>query len=167
MRLSSLDRRLLPGLAALAAACAGHNQPAPNSAPTTTSTATSAPAPAQVPMPTTGTATDTVPSNVAHEYRGAYTSGFEMSWFEPCDRPANDRMWWVTLTGDAVQQRDSLLARLGKSGRPKSEGLLVRWRGTISRRMPAGHMGRGTRYMLVTEVLDIQPLPGAGACATT
>ena len=90
-----------------------------------------------------------------------------MSWFEPCDQPATDRMWWVTLTGDAVQQRDSLLAKLGKSGRPRSEGLFVRWRGTISRRMPAGHMGRGTRYMLVTQVLDIQPLPGAGACSTT
>jgi hypothetical protein len=30
--------------------------------------------------------------------------------------------------------------------------------------MRAGHMGRGTRYMLVTEILEVRPLPDAGAC---
>jgi hypothetical protein len=30
--------------------------------------------------------------------------------------------------------------------------------------MQAGHMGGGTRYMLVTKIIDLRPLPDAGAC---
>jgi hypothetical protein len=137
----------------LAVACshAPEPEPAPVPAP--------AASPAPVPAPASpGTAT------LTREYRGSYTSGFEMSWFEPCDAPIDDRIWWVTLTGEALEQRDSLLAKIS---RPKTTGLAVRWRGTISPRMPAGHMGRGTRYMLVTEVIDVRPLPSEGACTPT
>ena len=45
--------------------------------------------------------------------------------------------------------------------------MIARWRGTISDRMPAGQMGRGTRYMLVHEVLEVRPLPPEGACGVT
>ena len=97
------------------------------------------------------------------EYRGSYQRGFEQSWFVPCAPPASDdKLWWVTLTDQALAERDSILATL-TSG--KTEGLVVRWRATLGPRMPAGMMGRGTRYMLVTEVLDIKPVQAGGACS--
>ena len=101
-----------------------------------------------------------VRDTVTREYRGAYQSGFERSWFAPCDAPIDDNLWWVTLTDQALRQRDSLLA-VNKT--TATNGLAVRWRGTISPRMPSGHMGRGTRYMLVTSILDIRATPSEGA----
>lgn len=86
-----------------------------------------------------------------------------MSWFEPCEAPAGDRMWWVTLTNEALEQRDSILKTITH---PPTGGLAVRWRGTVGPRMPAGHLGRGSRYMLVTSIIDIRPLPAGGACTT-
>jgi hypothetical protein len=98
---------------------------------------------------------------VVREFRGAYTRGFEASWFAPCNATRDDALWWVTLTEDARLQRDSLLKRLTQ---PATGALAVRWRGTVSERMPAGQMGRGTRYILVQEVLEVRPLPSEGAC---
>ena len=95
------------------------------------------------------------------EYRGTYQRGFEQSWFVPCEGPMDDRMWWVTLTDQALLQRDSLLAKISKD---PTNGLAVRWRATVGPRMPAGMMGHGTRYMLVTEIIEVKPLPNAGAC---
>jgi hypothetical protein len=152
---SNRPRAVLVALAL--AACARHQTPEPVPAPEPVR----APAPEPAPAPAAAPIAPRDTSTLVREYRGAYTSGFEMSWFEPCDAPLDDRIWWVTLTGEALEQRDSLLA---KNKRPKTDGLAVRWRGTISPRMPAGHMGRGTRYMLVTEILDIRPLPSDGAC---
>jgi hypothetical protein len=110
---------------------------------------------AQLPTPTAPRDTTT------HEYLGAYQRGFEQSWFIPCESAADDKRWWVTLTDEALRQRDSLLATITA---PVTNGLAVRWRATISPRMQAGHMGGGTRYMLVTRIIDIRPLPDAGAC---
>ncbi len=113
---------------------------------------------------------DTVPmvrapadSNRVHEYRGAYSTGFEMSWFEPCDSPRGDALWWVTLTEDARMQRDSLLKLLP---RKPTQGLAVQWRATVSpvMRSGAGQMGRGSRYVLVTRVLSLRALGDEGAC---
>ncbi|NUO96092.1 MAG: hypothetical protein HOQ14_16540, partial [Gemmatimonadaceae bacterium] len=101
------------------------------------------------------------PAGTVREYRGAYTRGFEASWFVPCDAPRDDALWWVTLTEDARLQRDSLLKALTQRA---TGAVAVRWRGTISERMPAGQMGRGTRYMLVHQVLEVRPLPAEGAC---
>lgn len=95
------------------------------------------------------------------EFLGSYQHGFERSWFSSCDAPMDDRLWWVTLTDEALAQRDSLLARITA---PSTGGLAVRWRGSIGPRMRAGHTGRGTRYMLVTKVLEVRPLPAEGAC---
>jgi len=95
------------------------------------------------------------------EYLGAYQRGFEQSWFFPCGTAKDDNTWWVTLTDDALRQRDSILATITA---PTTNGLAVRWRGTVSDRMPAGHMGHGTRYLLVTKVIEIRPLVGATAC---
>jgi hypothetical protein len=94
------------------------------------------------------TAPDTV-----REYRGRYETGFEISWFHPCDAEPGDDTWWITLTDDALRQRDSLAKRLpaGTAGT-----VFVRWRGTTSMKMRAGHMGRGTRYMLVHEIVDLR-----------
>jgi hypothetical protein len=103
-----------------------------------------------------------VKADSVREYRGLYETGFEVSWFHPCEAQPGDDTWWVTLTDVALKQRDSLAAKLpGKQG-----AVFVRWRGTISAKMQAGHMGRGTRYMLVHEVLDLRPAAEAG-CATT
>lgn len=99
--------------------------------------------------------------SLVREFRGAYQRGFEQSWFVPCTAPADDAMWWVTLTDQALLQRDSLLAVLKG---PATDGLAVRWRGTVGPRMPAGMMGRGTRYILVTEILEVRPLPSTGGC---
>lgn len=110
-----------------------------------------------VPAPTPSTTSDTS----VREFRGAYTRGFEASWFVPCGAPADDALWWVTLTDDALHQRDSLLKAL--PFRPTG-ALVVQWRGTTSARAQAGMMGRGTRYLLVTQVLDVRPLPPEGAC---
>ena len=98
------------------------------------------------------------------EYRGTYRRSFEQSWFEPCNAPPDDKLWWVTLTDQALLERDSLLAKV--RGEP-ADGLAVRWRATVGPRMPAGMMGRGTRYILVTEILDVKPLPDVGACGTS
>ncbi|MEO8619621.1 MAG: hypothetical protein ABI625_01075 [bacterium] len=104
----------------------------------------------------------TVRDTVIREYRGAYQRGFEQSWFVPCIAPSpDDKLWWVTLTDQALLQRDSLLAKIAKE---KTDGLVVRWRATVGPRMPAGMMARGTRYMLVTEIIEIKPMPESGAC---
>lgn len=103
------------------------------------------------------------PSQQVREYRGAFSNAFEVSWFEPCGAPMGDNVWWVTLTDEARLQRDSLVKLLPR--RP-TEGLAVRWRATVSDRMPAGagQMGRGSRYMLVTKVLSVRALGPEGAC---
>ena len=132
-------------------ACTHAAKPADAPAPTPQPATTSAPAPAPI----------VSPAGPVREYRGAYTRGFEASWFVPCDAPRDDALWWVTLLEDARLQRDSLLKTLTA---PATGALAVRWRGTISERMPAGQMGRGTRYMLVHEVLEVRPLPPEGAC---
>jgi hypothetical protein len=94
------------------------------------------------------------------EYHGVYETGFEVSWFHPCDATPGDDTWWVTLTNDALRQRDSLAK--GLTGRPRA--VLVRWRATVGPKMPAGagHMGRGSRYMLVTQVLSLSAADNAG-----
>jgi hypothetical protein len=107
-------------------------------------------------------AADTVrtSADTVGEYRGVYEAGFEVSWFHPCDATPGDDTWWVTLTNDALHQRDSLARTL--RGRPRA--VLVRWRATVGPKMPAGagHMGRGSRYMLVTRVLSLSPADSAG-----
>ena len=96
------------------------------------------------------------------EYRGAYQRGFEQSWFASCGAPADDRQWWVTLTDQALAERDSILATIPKIG--PTDGLYIRWKARVSTRMPSGMMGRGSRYILVTEVLEIRPTGGGDPC---
>ena len=120
------------------------------------------PAPAEpAPPPASATIPVAPRDSAEREYRGAYTRGFEASWFAPCGAAFDDALWWVTLTDAALHQRDSLLRTLPL--RPTG-ALVVRWRGNTSARMPAGMMGRGTRYLLVTQVLEVRPLPPEGAC---
>ena len=57
------------------------------------------------------------PSDTVREYRGLYETGFEVSWFHPCGAPAGDDSWWVTLSNDALRQRDSLAKSL--TGQPR------------------------------------------------
>ena len=95
-----------------------------------------------------------VRADTVREFRGLYETGFEVSWFHACDAAPDDDTWWVTLTNDALRQRDSLRKTLTGHG----SALLVRWRGTVSPKMPmgAGHMGRGSRYMLISEVISLR-----------
>jgi hypothetical protein len=132
------------------AATAG--MPAPTPEPVTAS----APAP-----PSPVAVADTSSGTISGEFRGAYSRGFEASWFVPCDAPPNDALWWVTLTEEARLQRDSLLKALTV---PATGALAVRWRGTASARTRAGHMGQGTRYILVTRILDVRPLASKDGC---
>jgi hypothetical protein len=138
----------------------------------TSASSTSRPGVAQ-PVAANAAADTTVrsPADTVREFRGLYETGFEVSWFHPCDAPKGDDVWWVTLTDHALRQRDSLAAKLTPQG--ASQGVMqgavfVRWRGTTSAKMPmgAGHMGRGSRYMLVHEVLDLRPATGAGCSST-
>ena len=103
-------------------------------------------------------------ADTVREYRGLYETGFEVSWFHPCGAPTGDDSWWVTLSNDALRQRDSLAKPL--TGQPRV--LYVRWRGTVSPKMPAGagHMGRGSRYLLVTEVLQLRASDESGCTST-
>jgi hypothetical protein len=107
---------------------------------------------------------DTVRADTVREYRGLYETGFEVSWFHPCGALWGDDSWWVTLSNDALRQRDSLAKPI--AGQPRA--LYVRWRGTVSPKMPAGagHMGRGSRYMLVTEVLQLRASDESGCTST-
>jgi len=100
-------------------------------------------------------------ADTAREHRGVYETGFEVSWFRPCGAPFGDDLWWVTLSDPALRQRDSLAKKL--SGQPRA--VFVRWRGTTSAKMPAGHMGRGSRYLLVTEILELRSADEAGCSA--
>ena len=102
------------------------------------------------------------PADTVREYRGSYETGFEVSWFHPCGAERGDDTWWVTLTNDALRQRDSLAKQL--TSQPRR--VFVRWRGTVSPKMPAGtgHMGRGSRYMLVSEILELKAAEDGG-CA--
>jgi hypothetical protein len=110
--------------------------------------------------PASGVQTVRAQADTVREYRGLYETGFEVSWFHPCGAPAGDDSWWVTLSNDALRQRDSLAKSI--SGQPRV--LYVRWRGTVSPKMPAGagHMGRGSRYLLVTEVLQLRASDESG-----
>jgi hypothetical protein len=121
----------------------------------------SGPSPSASPSPASSGAGDTSTSTLVREFRGSYTRGFEASWFAPCDTPRDDALWWVTLTEEARLQRDSLLKALSV---PATGALAVRWRGTTSPRMRAGHMGQGTRYILVTQVLEVRPLASNEGC---
>ena len=115
-------------------------------------------------VPATGAPTVRAQGDTVREYRGLYETGFEVSWFHPCGAPAGDDSWWVTLSNDALRQRDSLAKSL--VGQPRV--LYVRWRGTVSPKMPAGtgHMGRGSRYLLVTEVLQLRASNESGCTST-
>ena len=108
----------------------------------------------------TAARTVSAPADTVREYRGLYETGFEVSWFHPCGAPPGDDSWWVTLSNDALRQRDSLTKSL--AGQPRR--LYVRWRATVGPKMPAGagHMGRGSRYMLVTEVLQLRASDESG-----
>ena len=145
------------GLCILLSACR-HGSAAEPPAPATESSSASGPAwpPALEPSADTSVA-----SSPIQEFRGSYSRGFEASWFIPCDAPRNDALWWVTLTEEARHQRDSLLK--ASSAQPTG-ALAVRWRGSTSRRMPSGHMGQGTRYILVTQVLEVRPLISREGC---
>jgi hypothetical protein len=115
-------------------------------------------------MGTMRASADTVRADTVREYHGLYETGFEVSWFHPCGAPSGDDSWWVTLSNDALRQRDSLAKSI--SSQPRV--LYVRWRGTVSPKMPAGtgHMGRGSRYMLVTEVLQLRASDESGCTST-
>ena len=148
--------RLLATIGLLAAACTHHvvllSQPVASPGVDTVTWSR-----ASVALPARG-------DSAVKEYRGAFSSGFEVSWFEPCDAPGGDNLWWVTLSEEARLQRDSLLKRL--TVRP-TRGLAVQWLATLSPKMPmgAGQMGRGSRYMLVTRILALRPLDeSVGAC---
>lgn len=149
-------------MSAIAAACSRSPAPAPSPAAASPSVATPQSPQSPVPSSSSGALTPDT-ARAEREYRGSYTRGLEASWFAPCDAPRYDALWWVTLTEPARLQRDSLLRAVSQ---PATGALAVRWRGTISTRMPAGHMGRGTRYMLVTEVIEVRPLTGMGMCAS-
>ena len=103
-------------------------------------------------------------ADTVREFRGLYETGFEVSWFHPCGAPAGDD----TLVGDALErlalrQRDSL-AKIGRGRAACAVRPLARHRESEDAG-GAGHMGRGSRYMLVTEVLQLRAADESGCTA--
>src|SRR6478735_1948130 len=69
-------------------------------------------APARADMARAAGDTVRVRADSVREFRGLYETGFEVSWFHACDAPPGDDSWWVTLTNEALEQRDSLTKAL-------------------------------------------------------
>ena len=99
-----------------------------------------------------GCATTRGPSPV-EEFRGRYSAGFEVSRFVACGAAAADQPWWVILSAAALRQRDSLMSQVVAG--PGNE-VYVRWRGVAGPLEPAGHLGQSTRYVHVTEILELR-----------
>ncbi len=98
----------------------------------------------------------------ARELAGHYTSGPDGSWFRPCEPTPADASWWVTLTGRAVQQADSL-----RSAGQLVPGrrVLVRWRAAVTTGGEVGPQGPGVLALLVRDVLELRTATD-GDCTT-
>lgn len=103
---------------------------------------------------------ETLNATTSLEYRGHYTAGPAGNWFRPCDAPATESAWWVTLTGVAVAQADSVRrAGLLVEGAPA----FVRWRAVLTR---GGEVGpAGATALLVREILVARPRAGHDCAA--
>lgn len=102
---------------------------------------------------------DALNATPPQEYRGHYTASPGRSWFQPCDAPASEPAWWVTITGAAVTQVDSA-RRAGQL--VEGARTFVRWRAVLTR---GGEVGpAGSTALLVREVLAVRPA-AANDCA--
>ena len=91
-------------------------------------------------------------------FSGHVTAGPTGVWFTPCAAAADSVKWWVTFTGESVQQAERAKASgLMASG----ERTFVRWRAS---RTDERHAGPGGPSLLVREILDIRA-PRTDDCA--
>ena len=97
---------------------------------------------------------DQLPSR---ELTGHFTGGTAGSWFRPCGAAPADSGWWVTFTGRAVAQRDSL-RRTGQL--PDGERRFVRWLAAVTEGGEIGPRGPGVPALLVREIVTVR----AGEC---
>ena len=83
-------------------------------------------------------------ADTVREYRGSYATGFEVSWFRPCEAERGDDTWWVTLT----ERRAAPARQPGEkvTGRPRA--VFVRWRGTDQPEDAGGRGPHGARLAL-------------------
>lgn len=97
-----------------------------------------------------GTSLATLP---AEEWRGHYAASDKASWFRPCGAVASDSSWWVTITGDAVEQMSR--ARLSGQFRQGVE-YFVRWNAAKTTSGEVGPRGPGKPALLVRNVLELR-----------
>ena len=98
----------------------------------------------------------------AAEYVGHYTNGRPgESWFRPCGQESHAPAWWVTWTGRAVTQADSVR----RSGLLASgASTFVRLRAAADTSGATGPGGRGSTALLVRELLEARAAT-PGDCA--
>jgi hypothetical protein len=96
------------------------------------------------------------------EFRGHYTSGFEVASFVPCSdsQIGNDAgPWWMGSTAESGFY-DQYLDVIGGPSAPEYVTVFVVWRGAVSPPGEYGHLGAYTREATVQEVIEMS-LDGA------
>jgi len=81
-------------------------------------------------------------------YDGVYMAAFERSIFRPCKSAQPNEQWWVTLSGRALTQWDSIRSQY------RTNRAYVRWRASVSDTGHFGHLGQSSRYILVDSILE-------------
>jgi len=87
------------------------------------------------------------------EFTGHYVSGPGESWFRPCDGSPSDPSWWVTLTGQAIEQVERARGAVQSA---QGQPYFVRWRAAVSLDGQTGPRGRGVPALLVRELIELR-----------
>lgn len=97
-------------------------------------------------------------------FEGRYTSGFEVSGFDPCGERWSGESWWVMADSAA---RAGLRASLDEVREGRGPGdyvtIFVEVRGAVTDTGRYGHVGAYDRRLRVTELLSARPADSA-AC---
>jgi hypothetical protein len=92
---------------------------------------------------------------------GHYSGVGGGSWFRRCGAEPSDSAWWVTFTGVAVEQRDSLR----REGEFPDASLFVRWRAAMTEGGEVGPRGPGVPALLVRDIIEVRD-SAPGDCST-
>lgn len=88
-------------------------------------------------------------SGLPKDYEGAFTYGFEIIAFKPCN---SDEVWWLNGEVAAMRELRTRYEALTK----KTEPVHVQLRGLVSERGIYGHMGGYQREFYLQSVIDVR-----------